>query len=87
MRACLSASCCPHPGQPALGLYRGDGFRNLSSVGPAPVYSHSGTLQSPQTHKPYCAGACFPRDLASVRGNLPQAQHELPGLSYLKGAI
>lgn len=33
------------------------------------------------------AWACFLDYLASLRGNLPQAQHKLPGLSYLKGAF
>lgn len=36
---------------------------------------------------PMRARACFLNFLASVRGNLPQAQHKLPGLSYLKGAF
>lgn len=69
------------------------GSDNLSTVGSAPVYGYSGShgltlvVQPPQTHKPYSPGAYFPRSLASVRRNLPQAQHKLPGLSYLKGAI
>lgn len=36
---------------------------------------------------PMRAWACFLDYLASLRGNLPQAQHKLPGLSYLKGAF
>lgn len=58
-----------------------------------PVYGWSGggelTLVA-QPHiptSPTRARACFLNFLASVRGNLPQAQHKLPGLSYLKGAF
>lgn len=40
-----------------------------------------------QTHKPYSCWGLFPRHLASVKKNLPEAQHKLPGLSYLKGAF
>lgn len=43
-----------------------------------------------QPHTPISptrARACFLNFLASVRGNLSQAQHKLPGLSYLKGAF
>lgn len=61
-----SVSCCPHPGQPGLGLDGGDGFRNLSTVGPAPVYGRRGShelslrCQSPQTHKLYLCWGMLP---------------------------
>lgn len=43
-----------------------------------------------QPHRPSSptrAWVCFQSYFTSCERNLPQAQHKLPGLSYLKGAF
>lgn len=58
-----------------MGLDRGDGFRNLSTVGPAPVCGRSGSHELTlilQYHRPTsspCAGACFLGYSASERAS------------------